>query len=219
MASRKKKLTSESTRECILRSAKKVFSLVGFEGASVKAIATEANSNVALVSYYFGGKEGLYQACLEEFGKSRKIAFHTILTPPQSASDFRFKLRLWMESFFQANLEDPEIVRIFHREIVEELRMERTIFEKYFLRLFDDVIEFIEKARKGGFIRKDVDPYFAATLLLGAMGDVVRMDPIRKMFHKRSIGSEKFRNELIDQYLEFFMTGMMKTKEPARGGR
>ncbi|MBX9766843.1 MAG: hypothetical protein K2X47_06190, partial [Bdellovibrionales bacterium] len=78
---------------------------------------------------------------------------------------------------------------------------------------------FIEKARKGGFIRQDVEPYFAATFLLGAMGDSVRMDAIRKMFHKKSIGNEKFRNELVDQYLAFFTTGMMNEKEAARGER
>ncbi|MBX9769472.1 MAG: TetR family transcriptional regulator, partial [Bdellovibrionales bacterium] len=174
MSPKKKKQPAESTRACILRSAKCIFSRLGFEGASVKAIASDSKSNVALVSYYFGGKEGLYQACLEEFGKSRSIAFHTILTAPQSATDFKFKLRLWMESFFQAHLEDPEIVRIFHREIVEELRMDRSVFEKYFVKIFEDRTGFIVKARKGGFIRQDVEPYFAATFLLGAMGDSVR---------------------------------------------
>lgn len=208
MRPRKRSRPIESTRDCILQSAKSVFSKLGFDGASIKAIAESSKTNVALVSYYFGGKEGLYRACLEEFGKNRRVVMHSILSAPHSRADFQSKLRLWMESFFQAHLEDPEIVRILHREMVEEIRVGKAVFEKYFLQIFSELVKFLEHSRELGFVRKDVDPYFAASFLMSTMGDTVRIDPIRKKFHKKTLGNEKFRNALVDQFLGFFSKGL-----------
>ncbi|MEZ5840177.1 MAG: CerR family C-terminal domain-containing protein [Hyphomicrobiales bacterium] len=42
------------------------FGSAGFEAASIRAIASAADVNIAGVSYHFGGKEGLYRACAED---------------------------------------------------------------------------------------------------------------------------------------------------------
>ncbi|WP_259620319.1 TetR family transcriptional regulator [Paenibacillus doosanensis] len=51
----------------ILLSAKKLFSKQGFDGTSVRQICEEAGANVALVSYYFGGKEKVFHAVFDYF--------------------------------------------------------------------------------------------------------------------------------------------------------
>ena len=48
-----------STRERLVQSAERLFAKRGFDGVSVRDIATAAKANSALVGYYFGGKEGL----------------------------------------------------------------------------------------------------------------------------------------------------------------
>lgn len=55
----------DDTRLRILEVALAAFGENGFEGASTRAIATQAQSNVAALQYYFGGKDGLYRACAE----------------------------------------------------------------------------------------------------------------------------------------------------------
>ena len=46
-----------------------LFAEKGFNGVSVREIAGFAGVNVSMISYYFGGKEGLYAAVLnEQFG-------------------------------------------------------------------------------------------------------------------------------------------------------
>ncbi len=44
----------------ILQVAEKLFSENGFEGTSIRDIATAADVNVAMISYYFGSKEKLF---------------------------------------------------------------------------------------------------------------------------------------------------------------
>ena len=54
----------ERTRQKIFDAAAEVFAEKGFAGARVEEIARRAGVNRQLISYYFEGKEGLYQAVL-----------------------------------------------------------------------------------------------------------------------------------------------------------
>ena len=63
--------TEMTTREHLLKAGRLLFARRGYDGTSVKEIADQANANVALVSYHFGGKEGLYKACFESFVEER----------------------------------------------------------------------------------------------------------------------------------------------------
>lgn len=55
----------ERTRRLILEAAAEEFAARGYAGARVGAIAARAGVNQQLISYYFDGKEGLYQAMSE----------------------------------------------------------------------------------------------------------------------------------------------------------
>jgi len=55
-----------ATRENILRAATKVFAKHGFAGGRVEQISKAAKSYDRMIYYYFGSKEGLFIAVLEE---------------------------------------------------------------------------------------------------------------------------------------------------------
>lgn len=50
-----------STETAILDAAERVFAAAGFHGATTRAIAEGAGANPALIHYYFGSKEALYE--------------------------------------------------------------------------------------------------------------------------------------------------------------
>lgn len=54
-----------SSRARILEGAERVFGAYGFDGASMRQVAKAAEVPVALVSYHFGSKEGLYRAVFD----------------------------------------------------------------------------------------------------------------------------------------------------------
>src|SRR4051812_27986219 len=56
---------NQDTREAILDAARKAFSERGYDGASIRAIATGAAVDPALVHHYFGTKEQLFLAAIE----------------------------------------------------------------------------------------------------------------------------------------------------------
>lgn len=55
----------QNTREAIIEAAMRGFGEKGFEATSVREIAGIAGTNLASISYHFGGKEGLRAACAE----------------------------------------------------------------------------------------------------------------------------------------------------------
>ncbi len=57
---------AEATREAILRAATKVFARHGYVGATVSKISSSAKSVDRMIYYYFGSKEGLFIAVLED---------------------------------------------------------------------------------------------------------------------------------------------------------
>src|SRR5687767_4764185 len=61
-APEERKRDPDRTREKILHAAIEEFSERGFAGARVSSIAQRAGVNQQLISYYFDGKAGLYQA-------------------------------------------------------------------------------------------------------------------------------------------------------------
>jgi TetR/AcrR family transcriptional regulator, regulator of cefoperazone and chloramphenicol sensitivity len=53
------------TRTAIIEAAMRGFGEKGFAATSIREIAALAGSNIASISYHFGGKEGLRDACAE----------------------------------------------------------------------------------------------------------------------------------------------------------
>jgi TetR/AcrR family transcriptional regulator, regulator of cefoperazone and chloramphenicol sensitivity len=65
----------EETRGRILVAALELFAENGFDGASTRAIAERASVNLPAIQYYFGSKEGLYRAIVEQFSQHMRPAF------------------------------------------------------------------------------------------------------------------------------------------------
>lgn len=56
----------EKSKQKILMAATKLFAKKGFDSVSVREICKEANLKLCLISYYFGGKQDLYNAIIED---------------------------------------------------------------------------------------------------------------------------------------------------------
>ena len=54
--------SAAGSRERIVAEAERIFGAFGFDGASMRQVADAASVPLALVSYHFGSKEGLYRA-------------------------------------------------------------------------------------------------------------------------------------------------------------
>ncbi len=96
---------AERSRQRILAAALSEFAEKGFAGARVRAIAERAGVNSQLISYYFGGKEGLYDEIMrrwreQEAQMERRNAQHGL-----SFADL-------VDAYVSAAREQPELIRV-----------------------------------------------------------------------------------------------------------
>lgn len=92
----------ERTRVSILDAAATEFAAHGFAGARIAAIAARAGVNQQLISYYFDGKQGLYQA-LSDAWRARE---GELMAPGLTASE-------QIRRYAMEAVHNPEGVRLF----------------------------------------------------------------------------------------------------------
>lgn len=201
---------SNDSRELLLKAAKTVFARKGYDGATVKELAEEAGVNVSLVSYYFGGKEGLFKACLEQFGRETLAVVQRILKAPESTEDLRVRLTLYAEEFVMTHVNEPELTAIIHRECALDLPFTREVFSNVFIKIFESLMQFLKSAQKSGFLRQDLDLHVTSALFTGGIIHMTRMDHLAKDLFGRSIRDKKFRDVLIQTAVQNFLSGTLR---------
>jgi AcrR family transcriptional regulator len=147
----------DGTRDKILNVALQEFSRHGLSGARIDAIAAESGANKGMIYYYFGSKEDLYVAALEEsYRRFRQIEgeFHVESLPPVPA------LRRLVGATFDFHAAHPEFVRMVMSENIQQGEYIRKIPD---LRAINrSAIALLESlCRRGiaeGVFRADIDP-------------------------------------------------------------
>src|SRR4051812_24015069 len=107
---------SNDKKEHIMNVAIELFGEKGFEGASIRDIAARADVNVAMVNYYFGSKEKLFEAIVEYKaaymrGKMDEIEADTKMSEIE-------KVDLIIENYVAKILSNPSFHRILHQELL-----------------------------------------------------------------------------------------------------
>ena len=147
----------DGTRRNIIEVATEEFAGKGFSGARVDDIAARIKTSKRMIYYYFGGKEGLYIAVLEEaYRKIRSVEASLDLEhqPPEKA------LRTLVGFTFDYQNAHPEFVRLVMNEnILNGAYIARS---KAIQRLNNTVISALEgllvRGQEEGSFRRDVDP-------------------------------------------------------------
>ena len=96
----------QTTEEKIKAAAKKVFMTKGFDGCSVRDIAKEVGSNVALLNYYFRSKEKLFELIFEGAMSDFLQAMIEVFSSDLSLKE---KTSLLIEKEFDFFMEHPEL--------------------------------------------------------------------------------------------------------------
>jgi len=69
----KKSDSRQDTRMALIQSGIDLFGEYGLDGTSTRMLSQSSGANVALISYYFGSKEGLYEACMDYIASQIQI--------------------------------------------------------------------------------------------------------------------------------------------------
>jgi AcrR family transcriptional regulator len=108
-----RKLDPEGTKREILREARAEFAEKGFSGARIDEIGARTKTAKRMIYYYFGNKEGLYIAALEEAYGEIRAQERTLELDHLSADDALCRL---IDFTFDYEQENVEFVRLISCE-------------------------------------------------------------------------------------------------------
>ena len=118
---------TEATRQRLLDGAEALFAERGFEGTSLQALMERTGVNKALVSYHFGGKEGLYRAVLRSCLGALREPLEELRTGEGSAAN---RLRGIVEAVARTCVDRPALPAILLREhLAGGTRIDGDVFE------------------------------------------------------------------------------------------
>ena len=108
--------TSEHTdkKEQILTVAEKLFSEQDFDAVSVRDIAKEANVNIAMISYYFGSKEKLFEEIIIRRIESSMAILRGKITPGMTGYE---KMQAVIDYYIDKLIGNRNVHRMINREL------------------------------------------------------------------------------------------------------
>jgi AcrR family transcriptional regulator len=198
----------EANRARIVAAAIEEFAARGFKGASMDAIAARTHTTRALINYYFGSKEKLYVAVLEQVYSEIRDAEGKLDLDHLAPVD---AVRRIVEFTYTYYVEHEGFVRLVVAENqargrhLKKSPAMRTLNRPIIVRLAD----VIARGQKQGVFRKDVDPVevHKAIAALG-MFNVTNQYTFGAIFQREMgakgdlVGRREMVSEVILSYLQ-----------------
>lgn len=198
-------MEKETSKRKILRSAEALFCEKGFKGASVRAIAKEAEVNIASISYYFGGKRELYLECLRSFGKEILNEARNLLEGDYTPKLVRSRLMVFTEFIFRKYLDNPELVYLVLKEV--DSRQEQSIDS--LIETLECLVKFFKKLKENLILKPELKPEIVASLYMAALINSICTDEIKEQLTGHSMQtSSEYCRELINHIVEVYLTGV-----------
>ncbi|WP_378950992.1 TetR family transcriptional regulator [Pelosinus sp. sgz500959] len=159
---KKEKSQDKSTMDRIIDAAIPLFAMKGYAAVSVKELAQAADVNVALISYYFGGKENLYVSILKDQFASISELIDILRKEDVSSSD---KIRHFGAMSVKIHKQCPYTSYLVYGEIINPTVSFDNIVKKEIFELHHFLSECISQAVAIGEFRSDLEPTYAAFTL------------------------------------------------------
>lgn len=152
-----------------------LFAERGFDGATVEQIARLARVNKALISYYFGGKGGLYSAIVRAtLGKAAE-RIQPLREDPRPAPE---RLRVLVQTLGEVMAAHPGLPPMLLREVLSGARHLQAELLPVILTIFGTVAGVIADGVKTGDFRP-VNPLFAHLSVVGSLIFFFATEPLR----------------------------------------
>jgi AcrR family transcriptional regulator len=202
-----------AARQALLKSALKLLNRDGPGNVSLHDVARDANLNPALVKYYFGSKERLFQAVLEQIvGEWRT----DILAAPHTGSpaDALSNRALATMNFVRRY---PSLTRLVLHQMTASTSKEARYFIENFARVnFEEQRRLLQRGVEDGSFRR-VDPalFFISYISSGDMFSLA-LPMLRRLFGDKRSEDELFA--LVSQHVIDMLLGGIAAG-PARPAR
>lgn len=200
-------------RESLLQSAIRLLSERGIGHVSLNDVARDAKLNPALVKYYFGSKEHLFQAVIEQIvGEWRTEILAAV--PERASAEETLRQRARATMYFLRRY--PYLTRLIIHQIMTVKSREAKFFIENFARVnFEEQRQILQRGIDDGSFRP-VDPkfFFINYMTIGDLYFTAR-PMLERIFGQKDTDGELFE-AFADHTIDMLLQGIVTGKRPAK---
>ena len=195
--------TVQDAKEKLLAAATRLFAEKGFAGVSIRQLAEAAGVNSAMISYYYGGKEGLYEAVLTTQYERLLEKFEAIAACNGAVEE---KIRRYADVIRRNHTdEQPLMARLIQGELTSPTACMEKVVRNYTSRIARIVSGILREGIDSGELRQDIPPIFATLALAGMLNFYfILREATRAIVPIFSVGDEEF----VEAALKIYLKGM-----------
>ncbi len=196
------KKVKETGRDRLIASSLKLFSQKGFHACSIREICDDAKANVSLVSFHFGGKEGLLDVIFEEMDEDDFDVILSYLVTPKSSEDFKVRLKLFLDSYVGFYLEHPDVVSLYLEELERGHHQAMDRFSTTFGKIWKALVVFLREAQEEKLINVEMDSKMLAYQLISPVTHLMRSRKSAYVNSLFTLDDEAFRTKFLKQIVD-----------------
>jgi len=176
----------------------------GVEGTSIRELATNANVNVAMINYYFGSKEKLVEAIIEDKVTYMKDKIEEMQTN-EALTEIE-KIDTVIKDYVTRKLEGATFNKFLYKELMDTKRED--ILIKAFSSNAKNVAAIIEKGIQKKVFKK-VDPMLTVASMVGTISYVMMSKIFCNKLLQKPETNEPYTDEEFKRRLIEHITKMM----------
>lgn len=201
----------KDSRAKLIEAATVLFAEKGFAEVSIRELSKAAQVNSALIAYYFGGKDGLYQAVVEEYLQQIEERMTKIVTLDLDPLD---KLTGFINNLAVIHREMPYLRKFLSRELINPTPAIEHAIKKYIGRFYQMVLGILTEAVDEGVVRNDLILNLVPITVAGMIHFYFLAEPVinRMAFLVPGLDDEE---AVIHQMKDIFLKGILRKPDGA----
>ena len=197
----------KKTREKILKVATKLFAKYGFAGTSMDEIAERVGIRKASLYHHFSSKQEIYEELIKrvfaEIIKIFQVSF--------SSGDILKDAENFISKIMNFILQNEDYVKILLRELLDENLPVKQFALEYVPKILSFGLEILERGRKEGIFKENVDPIQLSITLTGAIIIYFVLRPVIEPFIKSPF-SKKAIAERVKHISDVILYGILSNR-------
>ena len=195
-------MAKNDCRTKLLEIGTRLFAERGLHGVSIRELSLEAGASISMISYYFGGKDGLYSAVLQE----QFACFDQIDEIRTQGAEPLDVIEAYIRWTLQRHRNNPYLLRFYTSELTNPPPWFHTIVKPAIEKVIRILIDVLDDGIRRRQFRRELHTGNAALALAG----------MANYFFLSTLATENLVNhsaendeELIRQYAAIFTQGIL----------
>lgn len=195
-------MAKKDYRNNLIETATQLFAERGLNGVSIRELSKTAEVSISMISYHFGGKEGLYSLVLQE----QFACFEQIGTISDMVASPLEKIEAYIRWSIRRYREYPYLMRFYTSELTNPTPYFATIVDPAIKKVIRVLIGIVEEGIRLNHFRQELSPVDTVLAMVG----MVNYYFLSTLATQELVNHAPDRDEeLIRHYMDFFVKGIL----------